>query len=101
MTRDDAARDGHQRRQAGSGPALIAGTHGMEHADPGASADARQHRSEGLTGAVIMVHVANMPSYLGRTIYYSPADNKNLNRVFPGKADGTLSGGSLTSSRAR
>jgi predicted deacylase len=32
-----------------------------------------------------------MPSYLGRTIYYSPADNKNLNRVFPGKADGTLS----------
>ena len=26
-----------------------------------------------------------------RTIYYSPADGKNLNRVFPGKADGTLS----------
>ena len=38
-----------------------------------------------------MVHVANMPSFLGRTIYYSPADGKNLNRVFPGKADGTLS----------
>jgi len=37
------------------------------------------------------VHVANMPSFLGRTIYYSPADGKNLNRVFPGKADGTLS----------
>jgi predicted deacylase len=32
-----------------------------------------------------------MPSFLGRTIYYSPADGKNLNRVFPGKADGTLS----------
>jgi hypothetical protein len=40
---------------------------------------------------VILVHVANMPSYLGRTIYYSPADGKNLNRAFPGKADGTLS----------
>jgi len=40
---------------------------------------------------VIMVHVANMPSFLARTVYYSPADNKNLNRVFPGKADGTLS----------
>ncbi len=32
-----------------------------------------------------------MPSFLGRTIYYSPADGQNLNRVFPGKADGTLS----------
>jgi hypothetical protein len=38
-----------------------------------------------------MVHVANMPSYLARTIYYSPVDNKNLNRVFPGRADGTIS----------
>jgi hypothetical protein len=32
-----------------------------------------------------------MPSFLGRTIYYSPIDGKNLNRVFPGKADGTIS----------
>ena len=38
-----------------------------------------------------MVHVANMPSFLGRTIYYSPIDGKNLNRVYPGKADGTIS----------
>ena len=26
-----------------------------------------------------------------RTIYYSPVDHKNLNRVYPGKADGTVS----------
>jgi hypothetical protein len=32
-----------------------------------------------------------MPSFLGRTIYYSPVDGKNLNRAFPGKADGTIS----------
>jgi predicted deacylase len=38
-----------------------------------------------------MVHVANMPSYLARTIYYSPVDKQNLNRVFPGKPDGTIS----------
>ncbi len=44
-----------------------------------------------LAGTVIMVHVANMPSFLRRTIYYSPVDGKNLNRVFPGKADGTVS----------
>lgn len=38
-----------------------------------------------------MVHVANLPSFLGRTVYYSPIDGKNLNRVFPGKQDGTTS----------
>jgi len=32
-----------------------------------------------------------MPSFLGRTIYYSPIDGKNLNRVYPGKPDGTVS----------
>ncbi len=72
--------------------ALIAGTHGMEYTPILALQRMRASIDpKGLTGAVIMVHVANMPSYLGRTIYYSPADNKNLNRVFPGKADGTLS----------
>jgi len=44
-----------------------------------------------LAGTIVMVHVANMPSFLGRTIYYSPVDAKNLNRVYPGTADGTLS----------
>jgi predicted deacylase len=44
-----------------------------------------------IRGTVILVHVGNMPSFLGRTVYYSPTDGKNLNRVFPGKADGTLS----------
>ena len=32
-----------------------------------------------------------MPSFLGRTIYYSPIDGKNMNRVYPGKKDGTTS----------
>ena len=38
-----------------------------------------------------MVHVANMPSFLGRTIYFSPVDGKNLNRAYPGRKDGTVS----------
>jgi predicted deacylase len=38
-----------------------------------------------------MVHVAAMPSFLARTIYRSPVAGKNLNRVYPGKADGTSS----------
>jgi len=79
---------------ARSGPvlALVAGTHGQEYTPILALQRMRtQIDPRTLTGAVILVHVANVPSYLARTIYYSPADNKNLNRVFPGRPDGTLS----------
>jgi predicted deacylase len=72
--------------------ALIGGTHGMEYAPIVALQRLRSAIDpKTLTGTIVMVHVANMPSFLSRTIYYSPADGKNLNRVFPGKADGTLS----------
>jgi len=72
--------------------ALIAGTHGMEYAPIMALQRVRTAIDpKTLSGTVVLVHVANMPSFLGRTIYSSPVDGKNLNRVFPGKADGTLS----------
>ena len=72
--------------------ALIAGVHGMEYPPILALQKLRTGIDpQPLAGTVILVHVANMPSYLGRTIYYSPVDDKNLNRVFPGKADGTIS----------
>ncbi len=72
--------------------ALIAGNHGYEYAPIIAlqrllpQLDPKQ-----MAGTVIMVHVANMPSFLRRTIYYSPVDGKNLNRAYPGKTDGTVS----------
>ena len=72
--------------------ALVAGTHGMEYVPIIALQRLRTGIDpKTLAGTVILVHVANMPSFLGRTIYYSPADGQNLNRVFPGKVDGTLS----------
>jgi uncharacterized protein len=72
--------------------ALVAGVHGMEYAPVLALQRLRAHLDpQRLAGTVILVHVANVPSFLGRTIYYSPVDGKNLNRVFPGKADGSLS----------
>jgi uncharacterized protein len=79
-------------RSAGPVLALIAGTHGMEYA-PILALQRLRTRIDPTTlaGTIVMVHVANMPSFLGRTIYYSPADGKNLNRAFPGKATGTLS----------
>lgn len=72
--------------------ALIAGVHGQEYTPILALQRLRTSIDPAtLTGTIILVHVANMPSFTARTIYYSPADRKNLNRVFPGKADGTLS----------
>jgi predicted deacylase len=79
---------------ARSGPvlALIAGTHGFEYPPITALQNLRRGLDPaGLSGTVILVHVANMPSFLGRTIYYSPVDGKNLNRVYPGNPNGTVS----------
>ena len=78
--------------QSGPTLALIAGTHGSEVAPIVALQRVRAALDPAsLRGTVLIVHVANMPSFLGRTIYYSPIDGKNLNRVYPGKADGTVS----------
>src|SRR6266571_2424681 len=77
-----------------SGPtlALIAGTHGDEVAPVIALQRVRRELDPArLSGTVLLVHVANLPSFLRRTIYYSPIDGKNLNRVYPGKRDGTVS----------
>ena len=81
-------------RGAQPGPtlALIAGTHGSEVAPIVAMQRVRTTLDPAsLRGTVLIVHVANLPSFLGRTVYYSPVDGKNLNRVYPGKADGTVS----------
>jgi predicted deacylase len=78
----------------GDGPvlALIAGTHGYEY--PGITALQRVRKSLDpgeLSGTIIMVHIANLPSFLGRTIYNSPVDSKNLNRLYPGDPHGSVS----------
>lgn len=70
--------------------ALIAGTHGSEY--PPILALQRVRRDVDparLAGTLILVHIANLPSFQRRTVYYGPADWKNLNRVYPGRIDGT------------
>jgi len=72
--------------------ALIAGNHGYEYAPIVALKRLRTRLDpQRMSGTLILVHVANVPSFLGRTIYYGPVDGKNLNRMYPGKADGTVS----------
>ena len=81
-------------RGAGAGPtlALVAGTHGAEVAPIVALQRLRAEVDPArLRGTLILVHVANMPSFLHRTVYRGPWDQKNLNRVYPGRRDGTVS----------
>ena len=69
---------------------VFAGVHGSEYAPIIALQRlAKELNPKNLSGTLILVHAANPPSFFGRTIYYG-ADGKNLNRVFPGKADGTI-----------
>lgn len=78
-------------KSAGPVLTLTAGIHGDEfpsilalHRLPG------EISPENLRGTLILVHLANLPGFQGRRIALSPVDGKNLNRVFPGKRDGTL-----------
>jgi len=80
-------------RGARPGPtlALVAGNHGYEYPPILALQRLRARVApEQLAGTAILVHVANMPSFLGRTVYFSPIDGKNLNRAYPGAPDGTV-----------
>lgn len=72
--------------------ALVAGVHGYEY--PPVLAMTRMSMEidpAKLSGKVIIVHVANVPSFEKRTVYYNPYDWQNFNRVFPGKIDGSSS----------
>ncbi len=79
-------------RHVGPVLALIAGIHGSEPSPILALQRVRAGvDAAALTGTVIIVQVANLPSFIHRTVYRGPWDQKNLNRVFPGRPDGTAS----------
>jgi len=72
--------------------ALCAGVHGAEYPPILALYRLKEMIDpKTLSGTVIMVHIANLPSFQRRTVYYNHFDWKNLNRVFPGDPKGTLS----------
>jgi N-alpha-acetyl-L-2,4-diaminobutyrate deacetylase len=77
----------------GSGPTvlLMAGNHGDEY--PGQVAILKLMRElspDQVHGRLIMIPVLNIPASKAAT-RLSPLDGKNLNRCFPGRADGTVS----------
>ena len=76
-----------------SGPvlSLIAGIHGSEYS-PIISMQRLPELldPQAMAGTLIIVHIANLPAFQGRSVYFGPDDLKNLNSSFPGKADGTV-----------
>jgi predicted deacylase len=78
-------------RQTGPTLTLVAGTHGSEVAPILALQRVREALDPAeMRGTLILVHIANLPSYVHRTIYRNPWDQKNLNRMYPGKPNGTV-----------
>ncbi|HEX3500300.1 MAG TPA: N(2)-acetyl-L-2,4-diaminobutanoate deacetylase DoeB [Stellaceae bacterium] len=76
----------------GSGPtALLTGAnHGDEYEGPVALFDlARSLRPEEVTGRVIILPAMNYAAFRAGT-RTSPIDKGNMNRIFPGRADGTV-----------
>ncbi|VEU39329.1 unnamed protein product [Pseudo-nitzschia multistriata] len=79
-------------RGLNDGPTLVvlSGVHGSEYVPIRATQKlARELDPSAIRGTLVLVHIVNLPAYLGRTVYTSPNDGKNLNRVFPGSADGS------------
>jgi hypothetical protein len=70
--------------------ALVAGSHGTEYASIIAL-----EKMIGLlnpaeiSGTVIIVPLINIPSFEQKTPHINPVDGKNMNRMYPGKMDGT------------
>ena len=75
------------------GPALLvsAGIHGAEYASIAAAQRLTRLDPEALRGRLTVVPVVNAAAYFARSIYLTPTDGKNLNRVFPGRAGGSHS----------
>jgi len=78
--------------EAGEGPHLtvIAGVHGTEYASIAAARQLlAELRPAELSGTVTVAPVINLPAFWARTPFVVPLDGKNLNRSFPGDADGS------------
>lgn len=76
----------------GKGPTLFlsGGIHGDEYDGPVALMNlARNLRPEEIRGRVIIIPCLNLPAVVAGT-RLSPVDGLNMNRVFPGRADGSL-----------
>ena len=76
--------------KAGPTLALVAGAHGTEYSSIIAlERIAQQANPAEMSGAVIVLPLLNQASFAQKVPHLNPIDGKNMNRFYPGKADGT------------
>ncbi|SFW18369.1 hypothetical protein SAMN02927921_00394 [Sinomicrobium oceani] len=78
-------------KQQGPVFTIVAGIHGYEY--PPIIAVQRilaELRPEALNGTLVIIPIANTPAFFGRAVFLNPQDKKNLNRVFPGDPQGSV-----------
>jgi uncharacterized protein len=70
--------------------AVVAGAHGTEYASIIALEKLAQSvGAADLSGTLIVVPLINLASFNQKVPHLNPIDNKNMNRMYPGKPDGT------------
>ena len=70
--------------------AIVAGSHGTEYASILALQQLAQAADpSSMSGALVILPLINVGSFLQKVPHVNPADGKNMNRFYPGKADGT------------
>lgn len=78
--------------QAGKAMLITGGVHGGEYPCIETAIQlAKEIDPAQVKGKILLIHPVNPDAFLARMQYYGPFDGKNLNRVFPGKATGTVS----------
>lgn len=71
---------------------LTAGIHAAEYTGTLAALRlGQQLQPEHVRGTILIVPLLNTPGFFERSVYVNPEDGENLNRAFPGRADGTWS----------
>lgn len=70
--------------------AIVSGAHGTEYASIIAVERLIQHLdAREISGTVILVPLVNVNSFEQKVPHVNPVDGANMNRMYPGKADGT------------
>ncbi len=68
--------------------AIVAGAHGTEYASIIALEKLSVNPAD-LSGTLIIIPLINLASFAQKVPHLNPVDGKNMNRMYPGKADGT------------
>lgn len=79
-------------KNEGSVLTITAGVHGAELAPIIASQELiKEIDPSKLSGTLIILPITNIGAFYGYTPFINPIDKRNINRLFPGRKDGTIS----------